>query len=79
MASFKNDNHHLNITKDISIRNYFINRHCIKYSDIQQLFRFDEQPGPIDISGKLRIVVSINALNSLTDRYKEKTENSLFK
>jgi len=80
MKSFTNDNNRhkralfssLNMTKDISIRNYFTNRSCIKYGDVQQSFRFDEQPGPIDISGKLRIIVSIDALNSLTHRYKEK-------
>ncbi|CAF3980527.1 unnamed protein product [Rotaria sordida] len=82
IQSINNDNHRhkrasssiLNITntkKDISIKNYFINRYCIKYSGIQQPFRFNEQSGQIDISGKLRIVVSINALDSLTNRYKE--------
>ncbi len=81
MKSFNNDNNrrkralfsNLNMTKDISIRNYFANRYCIKYGDSQQLFRFDEQPGQIDISGKLRIVISLDALNSLTNRYKEKS------
>ncbi len=80
MKSFNNDNgrrkralfSNLNITKDISIKSYFANRYCIKYGDNQQPFRFDERPGRIDISGKLRIVVSIDALNSLTNRYKEK-------
>ncbi|CAF2564594.1 unnamed protein product [Rotaria sp. Silwood2] len=64
----------LNITnteKKISIKNYFVNRYCIKYSGIQQPFRFNEQFGQIDISGKLRIVVSIDALDSFTNRYNE--------
>ena len=66
----------LNITKDVLLKTYFANRHCIKYSDIQKPFRFGEQPGQIDTSGKLRIVVSINALNSLTNRYQEKIYRS---
>jgi len=81
MKPFNNDNGHRkralftnsNMTKDISVRNYFANRYCIKYGDSRQPFRFDEQPGRIDISGKLRIVVSLDALNSLTNRYKGKT------
>jgi len=62
-----------NNEEDLSIKNYFINRHCIRYGDIQQPFRFNEQPGQIDLSGKLRIVVSIDSLNSLTNRYQGKT------
>jgi hypothetical protein len=61
------------MTEDISFKSYFANRYCIKYGDTQQPFRFDEQPGQTDTSGRLRIVVSIDALNSLTNRYKEKT------
>jgi hypothetical protein len=87
MESFKNNNHRykrasssfLNVSNtqnDLSLKNYFTNRHCIKYSGNQQLFRFNEQSGQIDISGKLRIIVSINALNSLTNRDKEKRYKS---
>ena len=60
-----------NITN--SIKNYFVNRDCIKYIDNQQLFQFNEQSGQIDLTGKLRIIVSIDALNYLTDRYQSKT------
>jgi hypothetical protein len=68
-----NSRHKHELFSNLSIKNYFVNRQCIKYVHVQQLFRFDEQPGQIDISGKLRIVVSIDALNSLTHRYKGKT------
>lgn len=68
-----NSRHKHELFSNLSIKNYFVNRQCIKYVDVQQPFRFDEQPGQIDISGKLRIVVSIDALNSLTHRYKGKT------
>jgi hypothetical protein len=30
----------LNTTMDMSIKNYFLNRYCIKYSDIQQSVSF---------------------------------------
>ncbi|CAF1417025.1 unnamed protein product [Rotaria sp. Silwood1] len=62
--------------KNISIKHYFINRYCIKYNGIKQPFRFNEQSGQIDISGKLRIVVSIDALDSLTHRYNGYIYNS---
>lgn len=65
-----------NTGKDRSIKNYFTNRYCIKYNNVQQLFRFDEQFDQIDISGKLRVVVSIEALNSLTNRYKQEVYRS---
>jgi hypothetical protein len=65
-----------NKEEDLSIKNYFINRHCIRYGDVQQPFRFNEQPGQIDLSGKLRIVVSIDSLNSLTNRYEGNTYRS---
>ena len=63
----------LNATVDRSIKTYFLNRHCIKYSDIQKPFQFNGKSGQIDIGGKLRLVVSINALNSLTDRFRQET------
>jgi len=66
----------LNLHLNSSIRNYFLHRHCIKYTGSEQTFEFDNRQGIIDITNKLRIVVSINALNSLTDRYRGKFDRS---
>jgi hypothetical protein len=74
--ALSSDSNITNKEEDLSIKNYFINRHCIRYGDIQQPFRFNEQPGQIDLSGKLRIIVSIDSLNSLTNRYEGKTYRS---
>lgn len=64
------------INSNLSIKNYFLHRHCITYTGVEQSFQFDDRRGIIDISNKLRIIVSINALNSLTDRYQGKSDRS---
>lgn len=49
------------------LRDYFTNRPCIRYNHAAQLLRFDEQRGLVDSSGRLRLVVSLDALGSAID------------
>ena len=56
---------------DRSLREYFFHRRCIRYISNEQPFRFDDQPGQVDITRKLRLVVSIEALNHVRHRHEE--------
>ena len=66
-----------NVERDRSLKNYFVNRRCIKYDDVQQLLRFDEPTDQLDYSRKLPLVVSIDSLDSLRNRYDEMSYRSL--
>ena len=65
------------ITNDLPIKTYFLDRYCIKHSDTEQRFRFDGQFGPIDVHGKLHVIVSSDALHSFTKRYRDQTYNRI--
>ena len=77
MAKASASNHHsyeraLSTTLDTrgmnSLKSYFANRHCIRYNHAPQLLRFDELPGRVDSSGRLRLVVSLDSLSPLPNR-----------
>jgi hypothetical protein len=53
------------------LRDYFLPRRCIKYLSHEQPFRFDDQPGQVDITHQLRLVVSIVALDHVRHRHED--------
>ena len=71
------DNENRRHKRHLSIKNYFIDRYCIKYSDTQRRFRFDGQSGQIDIDGKLHVVVSSVLLNNFSNQYEREVYNRI--
>ena len=54
---------------NISIKDYFTNRYCIKYNYASRLFQFNEQSDQLVLNDKLRLVISLDSLDSLDNQY----------